>query len=469
MNVCSSSASLLRAIATRLAGIAVGLIILMIVVTVAEYAGNAEKLRRATLEDQAEEVFEALHSGRSAKFTEYCNRYPNAYGYRIFDDKNQIINQLNGGLFPEMPRYRSGRPDLSFKHQYTSDPLTDQWFATLQGEVAGQRLWIHITMIGDPAGLWSEILLEEIAEHVIVPSAFVLPPLALAIFWALRSALKPLTSIAKQARCLALEITAGTLLNALDAEGLPREAQDLVGALNFLLHKYEEMLERQKQFTANAAHELRTPLAVLQLQISRLPLGEVVDRLNADVAVMTHTVNQLLLLSQAEQLAKAGFSPADLREIARAACEEMAVPAVAQGLSIEFDEAPAPVMTSCNSEFIAIAIRNIIENALRATPTGSVVSVVVNAERCIAISDRGPGIPLADRDSIFQRFWSKHRGEGVGIGLALVRRIMDLHSGDVLVEDREGGGARVVLWFGPNASSRGFGQTRRLSSFCGRV
>jgi hypothetical protein len=165
----SRPAPLLHAIAIRLAGVAFGLIALMVVVTVMEYTVNLEKLRRTTLEDQAEDVFESLRSGHISGFADYCKRYPTAYGYRVFNDKNEIITQVNDVLFPEMPRYRSGRPDLSFKHQRTSNPDTDQWFATRREDVAGRPLWIHVTMIGDPAGLWSDVLLEEIVEHVVVP------------------------------------------------------------------------------------------------------------------------------------------------------------------------------------------------------------------------------------------------------------------------------------------------------------
>jgi signal transduction histidine kinase len=461
---------LLHAIAIRLATVAAGLIAVMVVVTILEYTGNVEKLRRATLEEQAEHVFDSLRSGRTADFMEYCERYPSAYGYRIFDDKNEILTEVNRELFPEMPRYRSGRPDLSFKHQRTSDPWTDQWFLTRGGDVKGRPLWIHVTMIGDPAGLWREVVLEEVVEHVVVPAILIVPALSLAIFLALRSALRPLNGIAERARGLALEANSGTSLQELRSEGLPREALDLVGAINALLRKSESMLEQQKQFTANAAHELRTPLAVLLLQISYLPASETVDRLKSDVAVMSRMVDQLLRLAQAEQLAKAGFSSSDLRDIARAACEEMAVLATSQGRLIEFDEPPTPVAVSCNPEFVQIAIRNIIENGLRAAPVGSTVSIAVDSHAYVTVSDRGPGIPDPDKKDIFQRFWSgcRRSGEGAGIGLALVRRIMDLHAGEAHVEDREGGGACVRLSLRPSRP-RYSHQLRRPSSFCGQI
>ena len=274
-----------------------------------------------------------------------------------------------------------------------------------------------------------------------------------------------MSGVAERARKLAREANSRQSPQALQSEGLPGEAQDLVEAINVLLVKYEATVERQTQFAANAAHELRTPLAILLLQISQLPASRAVDQLKAEVSVMAHTVDQLLRLAQAEQLAKAGFSPCDLRDVARAACEEMALPATSRGLLIEFDEATAPVMVPCSPDFLQIAIRNVVENSLRAAPAGSTVSVLVDSSGDVSVSDRGPGVPDADKERACQRFWTRRPGEGAGIGLALVQRILDLHGGEVRIEDREGGGARVVLSLRHGLLGSG-GRLRRSNAFC---
>ena len=145
----------------------------------------------------------------------------------------------------------------------------------------------------------------------------------------------------------------------------------------------------------------------------------------------------------------------DLREISRAACEELALVAVAQRKLIEFDEPPTPVPASCNADFLGVAIRNVIENALHASPEGATVSISVGAGRKVTVEDRGPGIAEADKDLVFGRLWRRARREedsaGAGIGLALVRRILDLHNGSAAIEDREGGGARFVLSIGSDS------------------
>ena len=448
MRAATPAQPLLHTIGARLTIVAMGLICVLTVVTVVEYTSDVGKLRRETLEHQAKHLFDGLRSGRPPDFLKYCKRYPEAYGYRVFDDKNEILTEVNGGLFTDMPRYLNiGPPYLAYRHKARADTGMDQWLITSGKDTDRTHLWIQATLIGDPAALWREVIVEEVIEHVVIPVILIVPPLSFAIFLALRSALHPLSRIAECARDLAIEVDSGAPLQELQAEDLPREALDLVAAINVLLQKLKSMLAQQKQFTDNAAHELRTPLAALSLQVSRLPPSGPVEGLKSDVAVMGRLVDQLLRLAQAEQLAKAGFRTHDLRELARAACEEMAFLAAERGRLLEFDEPSTPVLVSCNAEFIQIAVRNLIENALRATPVGSTISIVVSERAEITVSDCGPGIPDAEKPLVFQRHWTHRRrnGGGAGIGLALVQRIMDLHGGAAHVEDREGGGACVTL------------------------
>ena len=140
-----------------------------------------------------------------------------------------------------------------------------------------------------------------------MPVLVLIPGLTLAVFLVIQSTLRPLTAIAEQARALGERITEGRRLTPLSYSGLPRETMDLVGAMNAMLKKVDSLLNQQRQFTANAAHELRTPLAVLLLAISRLPECDAVARLRGDVTAISRLVAQLLRLAQAEQLARAGF------------------------------------------------------------------------------------------------------------------------------------------------------------------
>jgi len=447
--IAAPAQPLLHSIGVRLAMVAAGLIGVLTLLTIVEYTSDVGKLRRATLEREAERMLASLRLGRPSDFPDYCKRYPEAYGFRIFNEKNELLRQINGDLFSGMPSYRNiGPPYLAFRQNSKGNPAKDQWLLSRGGDAKGGP-WLQMTLVGDPAALSREIIIREIVDHVAIPMLVVVPPLSLAIFLALRSVLRPLSRIAEQARTLACEVEAGGPLHELRIEALPQEVLDLVTATNVLLQKLEALLAEQKQFAENAAHELRTPLSALRLQISCLPPSEPIERLKSDIAVMCRLVDQLLRLARAEQLAKDGFRAHDLREVTRAACEELALLAATQGRLLEFHEPSTPVFVSCNAEFVQMAIRNIIENALRVAPTGSKVCITVNEAADVEVSDRGPGIPDAEKPLVFQRFWMQRRrsGEGAGIGLALVRRIMDLHGGATGVADRAGGGARITLSF----------------------
>lgn len=445
-----SAPPLLHAIGRRLAMVGAGLIAIMIGLTILEYAGDVGKLRRSTLERQTETLFDALRSGQTSQFHKLCEEHPEVYAYRVFDDTNTVTAEVNGHLLSAMPLDRGGRPDISFTHTFATSYASDQWLVTRSDDVNGRRLWLTVAMTGDPGMLWRDVILDKVLSHVVLPVLVIAPTLGLAILIALRSTLRPLSRIATRARVLTENIDSGETLQKLSPDDLPREALDLVSAINALLQKLEAILAQQRQFAENAAHELRTPLAALKLQIFRLlPSSPALEKAKLDISVMARLVDQLLRLAQAQQLAKAGFISRDLREIARAACEEMALAAVGQDRMLEFDEPQSPVLVLCNAEFIQIAIRNIIENALRAAPVGSTVVVAVSERGEVSVSDRGPGIADAEKPLVFQRFWTNRRrnGTGAGIGLALVAQIVELHGGTTRIEDREGGGARITLSF----------------------
>jgi len=136
--------------------------------------------------------------------------------------------------------------------------------------------------------------------------------------------------------------------------------------------------------------------------------------------------------------------------VARKACEDPAAAAVLRSVLIEFDAPEAAVSLPGNAALIDIAVRNVVDNAIRHAPAGSDVSVAVTPAGTVTVDDRGPGVPENQKELIFDRFWRADRSRtGAGIGLSLVRRVARLHGGDARVEDRPGGGARFVLAFAP--------------------
>jgi signal transduction histidine kinase len=233
----------------------------------------------------------------------------------------------------------------------------------------------------------------------------------------------------------------------LPAVGLPPELQPLVVAINAALERLDEGFRMQREFTADAAHELRTPLAILATHLDAIEDRKVAAALRDDVDRMSRLVNQLLSVAQLEALAVAPDETANLRAIAVDVAASLAPLALKRGRSIAVIGTTAPVPVRGNAESLRQALRNLIENALQHTPAGTEVEIDVTAEPAVHVSDRGPGVPPELRQRVVQRFWraDRRKGEGSGLGLAIVSRILAAHGGRLSVDDAPAGGARFSI------------------------
>lgn len=230
---------------------------------------------------------------------------------------------------------------------------------------------------------------------------------------------------------------------------VPRELLPLITSMNQALDRLEQGIRVQREFTADAAHELRTPLAVLRTRIETMPEREGLDALKADVLVMTHVVNQLMEMAEVEGNSAPPTTTVDLRAIGAEVAAMMAEIAIRQDRSIALMGTTAPVPVRGDGAMIFRAVRNLAENAIKHTRPGTVVELLVGDNGSIAVMDRGPGIPEKDRDLIFHRFWRANRNptQGAGLGLAIVAKIAEIHAGTVTVNSRAGGGAIFTLHF----------------------
>jgi two-component system, OmpR family, sensor kinase len=227
-------------------------------------------------------------------------------------------------------------------------------------------------------------------------------------------------------------------------------------ALNDVLSRVQRGVAAQQQFAADASHELRTPLAVISANLEvalRKPRdaahwAHVADGTLAEVARMNTLVDKLLQLSRA---GAAGLHQerTDLRQLASAAAERATQLGQERGVTVEL--APGrPVTAEIDPEAIAIVIDNLIRNAIDHSAADQAVAVSVAPGPTIAVEDRGPGVPPELRTRIFEPFargraTDRAAGTGLGLGLAICRRIVDGHGGTIYVEDRLGGGARFVV------------------------
>ncbi len=244
----------------------------------------------------------------------------------------------------------------------------------------------------------------------------------------------------------------------LPTDGLASDFRPLIDAINAALDRLDTGFARQRLFTANAAHELRTPVAVLQARIDALP-GNAPSRndLRRDTRRLALLVDQLLAVARIGHQEAILGETVDLVSQVRALVADCAPLAIRAGRQIAFTAGAASVLVRGNARAIDSAVANLIDNALRAEPFGGTVNVTVTAQAEIVILDHGPGIDSADRPFVFEPFWRKNElTPGTGLGLAIVREVAALHGGTLVLSETEGGGAtfRLIL-----TSARLVGQT----------
>jgi signal transduction histidine kinase len=218
---------------------------------------------------------------------------------------------------------------------------------------------------------------------------------------------------------------------------MPDDVLPLVRAVNQALDRLERGYIMQREFVADAAHELRTPLAILRAELEALGDEYAVLELIDDIDHMTRIVNQLIDVAEADTLTIAEGDMADLRSVCVEVASFMAPIAVSSGKSIAVTGAGDPVWVVGNPAALFQAIRNLVENAIIHTASNTTVEIAVGPEGSVVVSDEGAGIPLQQRELIFHRFWRGDRrrpGSG-GLGLSIVARIVKAHGGSISVHD----------------------------------
>ncbi|MCX7366839.1 MAG: HAMP domain-containing sensor histidine kinase [Alphaproteobacteria bacterium] len=262
-----------------------------------------------------------------------------------------------------------------------------------------------------------------------------------------RRALKPVSEASTTAAAIGPKRTDLRL----PEQTMPTEIVPLVRAVNHALDRLETGFRAQREFTADMAHELRTPLAIVRARVDSLEPGPARDALRADLVNMTRTVNQALDIAELEGFIVETDAKADLYEVCADAVSFMAPLAVELSKTIALGGDPGPIWVRGHAEALFRAVRNLVENAIRHTPAGVSIEVEVLAEGIVRVLDDGPGVPEADRESIFRRFWRRDRAKGTsrGLGLAIVARVAEAHDGSVTVDGRPGGGTIFTLRLRP--------------------
>lgn len=272
-------------------------------------------------------------------------------------------------------------------------------------------------------------IIHEVVDHVLFPIVVLLAPLAVATSWLIARSLSPLADAAERIRQ-----AAGRERGFRVATGdLPAEALPFAEAVNQLLARLDDAARRQEGFAADVAHELKTPLSVVMLELQHLGAGHA-ERIVADLTAMNRLIEQLLILAQLDAYAAAPqpFLMLDLSEVAMDAIKLTALDASRCRVRLALQETDASPVFG-RREALAAAVRNLIENAIRVTPSGGQVIVTCGPGPALSVSDGGPGIEpglLADLCDRFKRGDHASPG-GAGLGLSIVARIMEVHHGTV--------------------------------------
>jgi signal transduction histidine kinase len=364
------------------------------------------------------------------------------YSYAVVDDQGKT---LFSSLEDRAPVFLADPRSATVQFLETRKGGAEISGASIRRTVGNRTVWVQAAEDMANRDVLIDDIVEDFFKHVgwiTLPILLVLLVTDIAIF---RRALLPL----RQASEIAQQIGPARTDIRLPLNEIPSEVRPLVSAINKALDRLDRGFRVQREFTADAAHELRTPLSILRTRVETLDDPRVAKALNQDIEAMSRVVGQLLDIAELEAFTIDPLEVADLQGACAEVAEFIAPLALEQGREIALLGATSPVWIKGNAEMVKRAIRNLAENAIRHTPKETVVEFVVEENGTVTVLDRGPGISDEERELIFRRFWRRDRNQqgSTGLGLSIVQRIAELHGAVIEVQNRILGGAQFSLHF----------------------
>lgn len=410
------------------------------------------------LQAALDEAFSVQNEALDADDVRAGHPYESKMAFQLLDKHGQLVlqsasapNELLAQLLVTVPgsgAFLSGAQPLSVGLAGYHDVSVGayHWRIFLLHDLRDQR-WI---LVGEREDVRGE-LVGLIARRILLPQLLGLPILALLIWLAIGWGLGPLAQMASFIKSRAPDNLAPLLLAP-----LPRELEPMVAALNRLLQQIAQLLAREQRFLADAAHELRTPLAVLRIHAQNaLQAPDPTDRDNAlmqlgnGVERATRVVTQLLTLARLEPAAvQLSMGELDFAALVRQELAELTPLALAREQELELQTQGDNFQLVADGPNLGTLLQNLVGNAVQYTPIGGRIRVCLEAQAAailLRVQDSGPGVSAPLREKLFERFFREGMGQGAGLGLSIVQRVVELHGGSIELLDSPLGGLEVLV------------------------
>ncbi len=305
-----------------------------------------------------------------------------------------------------------------------------------------QEVFVELAVLRDPHGFVTSVLLHELRDHLIIPMPLMFGLVAGATILSVRRALKPVVEAGKAAD----RIDPRAAFSPLSTEGMPREIANFANAVNRLLVRVADLIQAQKIFSTSIAHEIRTPVAVVRMELERIddPRARKAEK---DLEALTHMLEQLTSLARLDVVDAASFKPVSLAGLASDVVAQLAPFVFNSGRTLEFVEEGGGEIRAVPA-LVENTISNLVENAVKHTPKGTRISVRTAQTGLLEVADDGPGFGRSPSHILDGgRIKSS---DALGVGLKIVERIAELHDAALTVDSQPGEGTRVRLEFPPS-------------------
>ena len=371
------------------------------------------------------------------------HRYAPKVAFQVFHEDRLTLRSANA---PVTPMVEAGK---RFKSGFKTVQIAGMAWRVFAAYGAERDVQVYV---GEQTSSRDSILWA-VLRSTLWPMMVALPLLGLAVWWAVYRGVQPIRRLGRAlAERQPLALDPVTLRNA------PSEMTPMIASLNNLFERIGHLLESERRFTADAAHELRTPIAAIRVQ-AQVAMGEADDALRKHALQgtlegcdrATRLVEQLLSLSRLEAVDAPVMADVDLRALAQRVVAELAPKAIGKNQTLEFEGAQTCIIPG-NETLLAVLVRNLVDNAVRYSPPAARIKVAMaqqNGKAVLSVEDSGPGLNDADRKRLGERFFrvTGSLESGSGLGWSIVRRIAAVHRLDIQVgSSAELGGLAVRVF-----------------------